>query len=692
MKPGSSALLTAAVATLLAVFILAPIAAVIAKSFAVTAPMSYPQLRAVTIEAFAKIDPETRSAVLSRWLQQASRQQRLEALAVALEAQRHRVNWDRAAAFAEQEAAAATVLARLSGSEREQVYAELAIAHASLHRRVPLAFRLRDSLSPAEFEQLRTGAATGLGLNHYFSVLNDDRLGRAFVNSLTIAVATSFFTVLLAYILAYGVNRRAIPFAGAARYAIQLPIVSPPVIVAFALTLLFGRHGVVTRDLLQDALGLISAEQVNIYGLHGLVIAQILSFVPPAFVVLDNALSRHDGRLEEAAATQGATPWQVFWRVTAPMTQPGIARAFVLVFIMAMTDFGNPEVIGNNFPVLAELIYNEIIGFQNFPLAAALCIWLLLPALAIYLAFELAGRRKRFFTGDSGAPPELAAPITLTNAARVFTSAYVLLIAVLYASVILGSFVRLWGVDFTPTLQHYDPASDIYAATTSIRGIRVVLESAKIVAISAAFGGVFGLIVAYVIERLRPPGAPMLSFLVLLPAVLPGLIFGIGYVIAFNAPFGIRELSLTGTGAILAINILFGHVFVGVLASRAALQRSDPAIDDAAMILGAGLMRRFAWVTAPMLKRALLLGTLYLFLDGMTTLSSIIFLVSPDHQMASARIFSLAGSARYGLACALSSAIIGLVGIAMACAWKFENASDHPTRRRAGGAMALAKA
>src|SRR5262249_34400356 len=159
--------------------------------------------------------------------------------------------------------------------------------------------------------------------------------------------------------------------------------VSPPVIISFALVLLFGRHGLITRGLLQDQLGLVSAEQFNIYGLHGLVLAQVLSFVPPAFIVLDNALARHDGRLEEAAATQGAGPWQVFRHVTLPLSRPGLLRAFILVFILAMTDFGNPEVIGANFPLLAEIIYDEIVGFQNFPLAAALCVWMIVPALCV---------------------------------------------------------------------------------------------------------------------------------------------------------------------------------------------------------------------------------------------------------------------------------------------------------------------
>jgi iron(III) transport system permease protein len=673
----SSHTLTALIAGLLILFIVVPVGALLVRSVTVTAPMPYAALRAMTVDALGHLDEETRDSQLSRWRNAMNQQQRIEASAAALGFMGVGVDWDRKAEFDAQTRAAEAAVTRLPEVERGRFEEELALATASLHRRIGLAFRLRDMLAPAEFEKLRSGIETRVALSHYTALLEDSRLQRAARNSVMLATLAALLTVSLAYALAYGINRHAIPRATMARYIILLPIVSPPIIISFALVLLFGRHGLITRGLLQDQLGLVSAEQFNIYGLHGLVLAQVLSFVPPAFIVLDNALARHDGRLEEAAATQGAGPWQVFRHVTLPLSRPGLLRAFILVFILAMTDFGNPEVIGANFPLLAEIIYDEIVGFQNFALAAALCVWMLVPALAIYFALERLNRRRVHSGG--GAPPELAIPGATRRGLSALGLLFMIAIVGLYATVIFGAFTKIWGVDFGLTLQHFDPASDIYGGTTRLRGVFVVADTARVVAIAALLGGAFGVSVAYVIERLRPPGAQTIGFLALLPAVLPGLIFGIGYVVAFNAPFGMKELSLTGTEAILVINILFGNAFVGVLAGRTALQRLDPALDEAAAILGAGLLRRITHVTVPLLRRALLLGVLYVFVDGMTTLSSIIFLVSPDHQLASVRIFSFAGAARYGLACALSTAIIAIVLTAMIAAWRLE----RPAKRRA---------
>jgi iron(III) transport system permease protein len=80
------------------------------------------------------------------------------------------------------------------------------------------------------------------------------------------------------------------------------------------------------------------------------ILAQILGHIPAAFIVLDNVLTKQDGRIEEAAASQGANAWQVFSRVTLPMAQPGLVRSFVIVFMQIMTDFGNPLIIGKDIP------------------------------------------------------------------------------------------------------------------------------------------------------------------------------------------------------------------------------------------------------------------------------------------------------------------------------------------------------
>lgn len=665
-------------AGLLGLFIVIPLGTVLIESFAVSIPVPRQEMRALLLRSLGVLEADRRQELMQRWLTQVTDRQRMEATAAALEAIGLPVPWDRKAAFDGQIAAAQAALARLDPAQRTAFEAEYPIQVVAVHRRIPLAFQVRDRLTPGEFDTLRSGQRRGFGLDHYRSFLTEERFLRAGRNSLSLSLTSSALAVVLAYALAFGVNRDGLRFPTLTRAAVLVPLVSPPVILAFAAILLFGRQGLVTRGLLDSALGLIHAEKTNLYGASGVVLAQVLSYLPHAFIVLENVLSQQDARVEEAAASQGATAWQVFSRVTLALTLPGIVRAFLLVFILCMTDFANPLVIGRDIPVLAGIIYDEILGFQNKPLASALCIWLLLPTLTAYLLFEGIGRRRRFATSaGTGGRLELPVPRAARIALEGIAALVLLLIGSLYLVVVAGSFVRVWGIDFTPTLDHYlrvDPG------LAQLHGLPTIWTSVKIAGFAAPLGGLLSLVIAYLVERVRPPGGNAIGFVALLPAVLPGVILGIGYLIFFNNPFGLSSLALTGSAAILVINILFANLYVGVLAGRAALQRLDPAVEEAAEALGASVVQTFRLVTLPMIRRVLTLSTLYVFVHGITTLSAVIFLVSPEHKLASVGIFIAAETAHYGIACATSTAVLVIVLGAMALAWMIER--WDPVRRR----------
>ena len=660
------------VGLLLLVFIVVPLAAVLVESFVVLKPMTPDELRTLTIQALAHLDPGRRQDTVARWVESATPEQRIDGIAAGLDLIGHEPGWDRRAAYDMQMIAAEAAVGELDAEARRAFDEQYPVALVMLHKRVPLAFQVRDKISEAEFVALRNGMHETIGLDHYLSVFTEPRLAKAARNSLLLAVTSSGLTTILAFLLAYGINRGGVPLPNLVRYGALTPLVSPPVMIAFSAVLLFGREGLVTRDLLDNAVGWIDADVTNLYGVEGVIVAQTLSFLPAALIVLDNVLARHDGRLEEAAAVQGANAWQIFCRITLPLSQPGLIRAAVLVFVLSMTDFANPLIIGQDFPVLAGILYDEMIGFQNTRLSAALAIWLIVPAITIYLLLERIGRRKRFDTGGAtGGPSELPAPRSARLGLTTLAYGLLLLIATVYGSIVVGSFVRIWGIDYTLTLNWYT-SGDVAGFLSDQRGLQYVWYSLKVALLAAPVGGLLAVVIAYLAERVRLPGRDVLSFVTMLPAVLPGVIFGVGYIVAFNLPFGRRDLALTGTMSILVLNILFANIFVGVLAGRAALQRLDASVDEAAEILGASLWQRFSRVVLPMIQHAALLGTMYIFIHAMTTLSAVIFLISPGNSLASFAIFDSVLNAYYGAACAMSVAILAIVFTAMAAMWLFE--------------------
>lgn len=674
-------LLAALVALPVLVFIGWPIGMVLARGFVVAGPMPEWRLRDATEQALSLLPEDRRAAAVARWAAPRSVQEEVEALATAFRLAGVTPPWDLTAPFDTQRDAAAAARIALAPEVQARIAQALPVAAIMRHRRVALAFQLRDQLSPEAFEALRTGEEWRIGLDHYLAPLRDAHLRRAALNSLGFALFACLVTTAVAFALAFAVNRGGVRWPGLLRAITLLPLVAPPVLVATAVIMLAGRRGVVTDGLLEKGLGLIDADATNIYGIAGVMLAQLLSFVPAAFIVLDSTLRRQDGRMEEAAAILGASRRRAFWEVTLPLAAPGLKRAVVLVFILSLTDFGNPLLLaGRDVPVIAAVIYDEMTAFRNTGLASALCVLLLAPGLAVHLVLERMGRRKRYDAGaGAGKAPEAPLPAAWRRGLGAVSLLVAASIVTVYVTVIAGAFTQEWGVAWRPTLEHFAAAGTGYGS--SERGVAVVWDSLWVAALAAPLGGALGVLLAFVIERIRPPGREALAFLALLPAVLPGLIFGIGYILAFNLPFGLESLALTGTGAVLVLNILFGNMFVAVLAARASLQRMDPAIEEAAEGLGAGLLRRCIEITLPLLRGALLLGMLYVFVDGMTTLSSVIFLVSGDHKLASVAIFNHAGSGDYGQAAAKSVVILAWAGLAMAAIWWLEQRGG---RRLAG--------
>lgn len=673
------------VSVLLLVFIVVPVGLVLIKSFDTSGPLPNWRLAALTEDALGLMPEADRAASIERWTREATLPERVGAMAAAYDLAGIEPSWNTAAPFEHQQASIETALPGLPADQREAVEAAFPTAHIMLHKRIALAFAVRDQLSPDAFNRLRAATDERYGLDNYIAVTADSYLRKAAINSVTLALISVITTVSIAYAIAYGLNRGGIARPALTRNILLLPLVAPPVLVATATTMLFGRRGLITYTLFEQTLGISDADSFNVYGPLGIVIAQTLSFLPTTLIVLDNAMRRQDGRLEEAALMLGAGRLALFRNVTLPLSWPGLKRAMVLVFIQSLTDFGNPMILGRDTPVLAGVIYNEITSFQNTPLASAICLWLIIPSLLLYLALEQVGRRKRYVSNDAGTPAEHRQPLAVRAGLTGLAGVFCALILAIYLVVVLGSVTRIWGVDWTLTLAYFTPEGlgagmEGTGYGSHDGGLGEVWNSIRVAAIAAPLGGLLALAIGYIAERMRPPFGDAIAFQALIPAILPGIIFGVGYIIAFNAPFGIKQLSLSGTEAIIIINIMFGNLYVGVLAARAALQRVDQSVDEAAESLGAGMIRRFWEVTLPMLRVAALLGILYVFIDGLTTLSSIIFLVSGNTDLASVAIFSSASSSQYGYAAAKSVGLLVASALAMGLvAW-----IERQTRRAHG--------
>jgi iron(III) transport system permease protein len=489
---------------------------------------------------------------------------------------------------------------------------------------------------------LSVSGPDGLTLSAYAEFFGTWRLARILLQSLLVALVSTIITVAVALVLAYAVTRTDIPGKRLVSLASLLPLISPPFLVSLAFILLFGRNGVVTRALSLEG---------SIYGFHGIVASQVFTFLPQAYILLANVLGNIDTALEEAAENLGAGPFTTLRRVTLSLARPGLASAALIVFILCLTDFGNPILVGGRYNVLATEIYAQVIGMNDFRAAGTMSVVLIVPCVIAYLVNAyVIGSRSYVTVSASSRTAVRPTPPLVRAVLFVVAGGIALAIGLIYALIPLGSIVRLWGSDWTLSLHHYEFAS-------TAEGAWPIWNSFRLAIVAGVVGTVVALVTAYVVERKRPPGARAIEFLSLLPAALPGTVVGVGYILAFNVP----PILLTGTIWILVTSVVFWKFPVAVLAAINTLKQIDPAIEEAAVSLGAGSIRTFARVVLPLLSGTAFSIFIYFFINGMVTVSAVVFLIYPGFNLGSVAILAQVENGYPGVACALGTIVLAIV-------------------------------
>ena len=490
-----------------------------------------------------------------------------------------------------------------------------------------------------------------LTLYNYIEYFGKARIRRSLFNSLYVAGVTTIITTSAAFFVAYALTRTTIRAKGFYKAVSSLPLMAPSVVQALALISLFGRNGLITNWV---------GGKWNIYGPTGIIISEIFYCFPYALLILVTTLSAVDTRLNEAAESLGAGSVTVFFKITVPSARYGIFSAAALAFNLTITDFGNPIVIGGDYNVLATEIYTQVEGMQRFDLGATISVILLIPAV---MAFVLNNYfTKRNYSLISGAARPFLRPSSRSKKA-IFTSISIAVtgsIIIIFLTILWTSIVDVWGGRSgeskqilkwltTFSTRHYD-------FEHRGRSISVIWTSLWISCVVAFFGTWLSLIAGYTVEKRKPAGGQLLYLVSVLPAAIPGLVLGLGYILAF-----VRVNWLYYKASIIILNVTVANFTLGMLSTMTNMKNIDISIDEAATSLGADLPRTFSRVIFPLSHVSFWNNILFFFERSMVTISAVIFLVSPKIQLASITIINLIDDGYFESACAMSTIVVAIV-------------------------------
>ncbi len=458
---------------------------------------------------------------------------------------------------------------------------------------------------------------------------------RALKNSIALGSSAAVLSTIIGYIFAYAIVRSDMKGKKLFHLMAMLPIISPPFVMALAMILLFGRSGLITKQLLH-------IRNANVYGFKSLLAVQTLAFFPLAYLNLKGILESINRAVEDAAESLGASKWQVFGRVTLPLCLPAIFSSFLLVFIKSISDFGNPQLLGGDYTTLSSQAYLQINGMYDTRTGSLIAISILFPSLTAFLIERYWVSKKSFVT-VTGKPQNQADHVKnrlLDTVFLIICSLFSIIIIVFYGTVVWISLVKTWGVNMSLCFDNF-----IFAFT---RGGRYIKDSLVLALIATPITTFFGMVISYLVVRKNFFCKRYIEFASILTFAVPGIVLGIGYILAFNT----KPILLTGTATIVILALVFRNMSIGIESGTNTLRQIDPSIEEAGLILGSSTPHMFWRVTLPLVKSAVYTSMVNTFVRSMTSISAVIFLVSARWNLLTVMIMSEVESSRFGSAAA----------------------------------------
>lgn len=464
----------------------------------------------------------------------------------------------------------------------------------------------------------------GIGLANYISLLSQSSFWTALANSFTVSGISAAIATLMAFFCAYGLHFTRIRpgVKKVIQIIVLLPLFLPSITYGFAVIYSFGRLGLISQ--------LIAPPPFSIYGFWGLLIADVIYTLPPAFLILYNAFFYVDRNFITVSKLMGDGPWQTFYMTAIRPVVGSLLSAFILSFFLSFTDFGIPVSIAGEYEVIATQLYTTMMGaIPNFGEGAVIAMAMLVPSVASVVMLRWVDRFN--FRYNKISKTEVS-----TNT---FRDALYLLYYVLISLALLSVFVVMFVVSFVKQWP-YQPyfTLDVITRIVSDSSIWQVYEhSIGVALVSAAVGTIFCYAAALVKARSQLPSwcqTTMDSFAMITNTV-PGMVLGIGFLFAMSGT------PLANTFTILVLANLVHFFTTPYMMATSALSKMNAGWETTGALMGDSWIKTVSRVIVPNSLPTLLQMFQYFFVSAMVTISAVVFLTGARTMLLTTKIKEL---------------------------------------------------
>jgi iron(III) transport system permease protein len=528
---------------------------------------------------------------------------------------------------------------------------------------VPCASSLVLTISPHLFDQQAAGQGPQWFTLTYLRQAFTGTTAVAITNSLWVSGAAAALGLAVGFPIAWLANRTTLPghrfVAGSMWLVLLLPSWLPAL----------GWERIVQADGVMYRLGLDWPWVTHlIMGPFGVVMLLGLRSVPFTYLAVTAGLAGLGQEFEDAARVHGAGRAATL-RLIWPMLAPAIWSALAINFAESISDFGVAATLAynSNFSLATYQLYAAINNFPpSFPAASAMGV-LLVAAVAIPLALQARALRGRSYQMLSGRTRQAVRRRLGRRGKAAALSGlalfYLVALGVPGFGAVSASLLGDYGGSFSITWANYQAlfhqADQLGPLERSI-GYGVVSASVTVVG---------GFIAAWLLAQRRQKSSRALDFMLLAAVALPSVVFGAGYIFAFNLPLWSRlGINLYQTATLLVIAYTASSLPTNARVLVGAVSQLQPSLRDAARTHGAGEMMAWARGVLPIVSRPLTMAWLLTFCGVFLELPLSQLLYAPSNPPASVAIQDNLSNYHFGegmaqsvLAVAIAFAAVGLV-------------------------------
>ena len=500
----------------------------------------------------------------------------------------------------------------------------------------------------------------------YRQLFTDPAFRTAALNTLEFAGLTTADALVLGGGFAVLCSRTDVPGRRVYSRLFVVPILLPPLGLILGWNALYGPGGY-AHDYVP----------LNLTSVPGMAVLGTAVAVPVVFLICQAALAGTDTALENAARSVGASPLRVLGRVTVPMLRPALLNSGLLVFTLSLESLGIPLVLGSpeGHDLLASYLYNTWSnGFTPDPpvVSAGATIMLAAACLLLLLRTRLLGAQARFVsTGGRGATA--AAGVRLGTVPKwVLGALFGLYVAATTFAPIAALALTSLVTELTPliapwhlfTLGNWQTIGQGTFAHSILNTVEIAVVGAVLTTVVVALATAVAHRSGFRLRRSLP-------FIMVFPRAIPGIIIGIGFFWTFllvNPPGGALRNSIWGIMLALSVRSLTIAYFV----MSGAFATVGESLDHAARSGGASWWTAMTRIILPILRPALFVSFILLFISILNDYDPALFLVTPGHEIMGVSMLDALQKGTTGPVAALAMVQVAITVVAIAAGrWLF---------------------